>query len=272
MSNAVDGITTKYFNEVSQHKLPSLKEERELFTAYKNAHMRAELGGTAKDRSEGARDKATIGQKIACGYLRFVILQARRRTSDPQLLKDLISQGNVGLMIGVERFDLKHNVRFLTYAASWINVCMQEFLHKLGTVHVPSHTRKEMRRKRIQESAQVAAGTLKDFSFEEPNTSPIENVVIQANDDTEVSASSGECNLLDYMEQADLTRLERMIVIYSFGLRGTEMKSCDLVQLFFELDGSIFDTKQIDRVRDSSITKLRSLMAAKGLTAIRDVL
>lgn len=272
MSNPVEGITSTYFNEVSQHRLPSLKEERELFTAYKNAQTKAELGGTAKDRSEGAKEKAALGQRIACGYLRFVILQARRRTSDPQLLNDLISQGNVGLMIGVERFDLKHNVRFLTYAASWINVCMQEFLHKLGTVHVPSHTRKEMRRKRLQESAQVAAGTLKDFSFEEPNTSPIENAVIQSDDDTEASAAEEECNLLNYMEQADLNRLERVVVIYSFGLRGTEMKSVDLVQLLFELDGSIFDTKQIDKLREASIKKLRSLMAAKGLTAIRDVM
>jgi len=272
MANAVDATTTKYFNEVSQYKLPSLKEERELFTAYKIAQTKAELGGTAKDRCDGVKEKSALGQKIACGYLRFVILQARRRTSDPQLLKDLISQGNVGLMIGVERFDLSHNVRFLTYAASWINVCMQEFLHKLGTVHVPSHTRKEMRRKRVQESAQMAAGTLKDFSFEEPNTSSLENIAIPSEDDTEALAVAGECNLLDYMEQAALTRLERMVVLYSFGLRGTEMKPPDVVQLFFELDGSIFDTKQIDRMRDSSIKKLRSLMAAKGLTAIRDVL
>lgn len=272
MSNSVDAVTTKYFNEVSLHKLPSLKEERELFTAYKIAQTKAELGGTAKDRAEGVKEKNTLGQRIACGYLRFVILQARRRTSDPQLLKDLISQGNVGLMIGVDRFDLKHNVRFLTYAASWINVCMQEFLHKLGTVHVPSHTRKEMRRRRVQESAQVAAGTLKDFSFEEPSTSSIDNVVIQGDDDTEKTAAESECNLLSYMDQADLTRRERMVLVYSFGLRGAEMKNTDIAQMFFELDGSVFDTKQIDRARDAAIKKLRALMAAKGLTAIRDLL
>lgn len=264
--------TTQYFNEVSNYKLPSLKEERELFTAYKNAQTKAELGKTARERADGTQETKAIGQRIACGYLRFVILQARRRTNDPQLLKDLISQGNVGLMIGVARFDLKHNVRFLTYAASWINVCMQEFLHKLGVVHVPSHTRKEMRRRRLQESAQMAAGTLSDFSFEEPSTSDIEDAVVPATDDTESEAAAADCNLLDYMEQADLSRLERMVVVYSFGLRGTEMKSGDIVQLFFELDGSIFDTKQIDRLRDAAIKKMRSLMAAKGLAAIRDVL
>jgi hypothetical protein len=272
MSTAVDATTTKYFNEVSRHKLPSLKEERELFTAYKAAQTRSELGSTHKERVEASQEKAAIGQKIACGYLRFVILQARRKTNDPQLLKDLISQGNVGLMIGVERFDLGHKVRFLTYAASWINVCMQEYLHKLGTVHVPSHTRKEMRRRRVQNVAKETTGSVKDFTFEEPNMTPIDGVTITAEDDTETQACSRECNMFDYMEQAALSRAEKLVLAYSYGLRGVEMKSDEIAQFLYELDGSLFQPEALDEMREIAIQKVRSLMAAKGIAAIRDVL
>lgn len=271
MSDSEDSTTSIYFSEVGKHKLPSVAEERMLFTAYKQAQTQAEVGRSARDRAQGARDRVQIGQQIACGYLRFVILQARRRTNDPQLLKDLISQGNIGLMIGIQRFDLKHGVRFLTYAASWINVCMQEHLHKLGVVHVPSHTRKEMRRRRTQENAMMAQGTLSAPTMEEPNTTPIDGVSIAAEDDVEDEATARECNMFDYMEQADLSRNERLVMTYSFGLRGTEFEPVDLVQFLYELDGSLFSVEQIEGVRCRAIEKVRSLMLEKGIESLSDV-
>lgn len=271
VESASDPTAAQYFSEVGRYKLPSAKEERELFTRYKAAQTRAELGHTSSERDAGARERTKIGQEIACGYLRFVMREARRKTNDPQLLKDLISQGNIGLMVGVERFDPARNVRFLTYAANWIKVCMQEYLHKLGTVHVPSHTRKEMRRKRLQESAQITQGSLRDFTFEEPTTTPIDEVVIVAEDNTEESARADECDMFDYMEQADLNRAERLVMTYMFGLRGFEMNSEDIVQFLYELDDSLFDVYEVDALRKSAMEKLRALMAAKGIATMRDI-
>ena len=33
---------------------------------------------------------------------------------------DLIQEGNLGLYESVEKFELKHNTKFLTYATYWI--------------------------------------------------------------------------------------------------------------------------------------------------------
>lgn len=257
-----DALTSKYFNDVSRHKLPTLQEERRLFTAYKDAQTKAEIGRTTSDRTQGARDRAEIGKTIACGYLRFVILQARRKTSDPQLLKDLISQGNVGLMIGISKFDLAHGVRFLTYAASWIDVCMQEYLHKLGTVHVPSHTRKEMRKRRKN------ANDLEAQLYEEPQVTSIDNVTLIADDETDQSPV--ENNLLHYLDLADLSRVEKLVIIYTHGLRGNELSLDDLSLFLFELDGSVFNRNQLEQMKQEGLRKMRSLMAAKGIAAMRD--
>jgi len=267
-----DQTAAKYFAEVGAYKLPTPAEEREFFKAYDRARTQAEIAPTAKARAQADRERILIGQRIACGYLRFVILQASKRTRDKQLLKDLISQGNIGLMVGIEKFDLKHNVRFLTYAANWINVHMQEYFHKQNTVHVPSHTRKEMRRKR---AAQVKPGAPVEVLPEEPTLTPLSEangLSVPSDDDTERSAGKNELNVFDVMEMAALTRVERLLLTYLFGLRGAELPEEELPQLFWELDGSIFSADQIEILKRGAVAKVKSLLAAKGINALSDVL
>ncbi|MCE2964454.1 MAG: RNA polymerase factor sigma-32 [Alphaproteobacteria bacterium] len=45
-------------------------------------------------------------------------------------MSDLVQEGNLGLMLAVERFDLSREVRFSTYAAWWIKSCAQDFILK----------------------------------------------------------------------------------------------------------------------------------------------
>lgn len=267
-----DPTAAKYFAEVGAYKLPTPAEEREFFKAYDRARTQAEIAPTAKARAQAEREKVLIGQRIACGYLRFVILQASKRTRDKQLLKDLISQGNIGLMVGIEKFDLKHNVRFLTYAANWINVHMQEYFHKQNTVHVPSHTRKEMRRKRV---AQAKPGSPVEPLPEEPTLTTLSEtngLNVPADEDTELSAGRNELDVFGVMEMAALSRAERLLMTYLFGLRGAELPEEELPQFFWELDGSIFSADQIESLKREALTKVRSLLAAKGIHALSDIL
>lgn len=164
-------------------------------------------------------------------------------------------------MIGISKFDLAHGVRFLTYAASWIDVCMQEYLHKLGTVHVPSHTRKEMRKRRKD------VNDLEAQQYEEPQVTSIDNVVLVA----EESESEDVPELLEYLVLADLSRAEQLTLIYSYGLRHTELTAEALAQFFFELDGSIFTRTQVEELKIEGLRKVKSLMAAKGIEAMRDL-
>lgn len=84
------------------------------------------------------RDPEALRQLVG-SHLRLVIKIARGQSGYGLPLADLISQGNLGLMRAVEKFDLDRGVRFSTYAMWWIRAAIQEYvlqswsLVKIGT-------------------------------------------------------------------------------------------------------------------------------------------
>ena len=67
--------------------------------------------------------------RIANTHLRLVVYLARRYSSNPNELNDLIQEGNIGLIKAVERFNYRLGFRFSTYATCWIK---QEILRYLA--------------------------------------------------------------------------------------------------------------------------------------------
>ena len=67
-------------------------------------------------------------EKIIGAHLRLVakIAQGYRGYSMPML--DLISEGHIGLMKALDKFDPDHGVRFSTYAMWWIKASMKEYV------------------------------------------------------------------------------------------------------------------------------------------------
>lgn len=266
---ATDPVAAQYYAEVGKYALPTKEEERKLFAAYAEARHKKEFAPSSRDRSKGARDQAKLGRQIACGYVRFVIQQAGRKTNDPTLLKDLIGQGNIGLMVGIERFSLDFNTRFLTYAAGWIRVHMQEYLHKLGTVHVPSHTRKEMRKRT---KSGFDAPPTQTLEFEEPQTVDFDDVAVCSGEDTQADASRRESAGLHILGVESLSLPEKMVLIYAFGLRGVEMGNAQLAQMLYELGLGAHTAKSLNELRCTALEKLKDHFAAKGIKSLADVL
>ncbi len=72
--------------------------------------------------------------------LRLVIAVARKYSSGPMALIDLIQEGNIGLMKAVDRFDPDRGYRFSTYAAWWIrHAVSRAAADKSRTVRLPVH-------------------------------------------------------------------------------------------------------------------------------------
>jgi len=80
---------------------------------------------TAEEESELAhrfRDHGDLGarQKLVEANMRYVVSIARKFRRYPVDLGDLISEGSLGLVIAIERFDPEKGVRLVTYASYWI--------------------------------------------------------------------------------------------------------------------------------------------------------
>ncbi len=99
--------------------------------------------------------------QLVASNLRLVVKLAREHHRPPLLLMDLIQEGNLGLVLAVERFEPERGVRLSTYAVWWIRAYLLRFiienwrLVKLGTTDVQ---RKLFFRMREEEGRLLASG------------------------------------------------------------------------------------------------------------------
>jgi RNA polymerase sigma-32 factor len=129
--------------EVRRHPLLSPEEERTLARRFREH-------GDSKARTRLVASNLRLVVKLACEHHR-----------PPLLLMDLIQEGNLGLLLAVERFEPERGVRLCTYAAWWIRAYLLRFilenwrLVKLGTTDVQ---RKLFFRMREEEGRLLASG------------------------------------------------------------------------------------------------------------------
>lgn len=116
---------SKYYEEICRTPLITKEEEQDLFLELNDE-------GISESRKQVIRDK------IVKANLRFVFKQAKYRSkNDPDIFEELIAAGNVGLLIGLNKYSLSRNVRFLTYAGWWIDQKIYDQMSKMRIVSLP---------------------------------------------------------------------------------------------------------------------------------------
>ena len=106
----LDGADRRYLSTVMTKALLTEEEELRLARAWR-------LDGDQKAM-----------QKLVTAYLRLVVATSTRFRNYGLPMPDLIQEGNIGLMLAVNRFDPERGVRFSTYAAWWIRSSIQEYV------------------------------------------------------------------------------------------------------------------------------------------------
>jgi RNA polymerase sigma-32 factor len=110
-----------YFKKIRRFPILKAEEEQKLVARWRE-------GG-----DEGA------AHQLLTSHLRFVAKIARGYRGYGLPTSDLISEGNIGLLHAIERFDADRGVRFSTYAGWWIKAAIQAYilrswsLVKMGT-------------------------------------------------------------------------------------------------------------------------------------------
>src|SRR3954469_1359688 len=107
-------------------------------------------------RERGDRDAA---YRLVTSHLRLVAKIAMRYRGYGLPMGDIVSEGNVGLMIAVKRFDPQKGFRLATYAMWWIRATIQEYilrtwsLVKIGTSPAQKKLFFKLRRAKVEISA-----------------------------------------------------------------------------------------------------------------------
>src|SRR5271163_3802512 len=114
-----EGNLTRYLQEI--RKFPMLEPEEEYMLA-------------KRWREHEDPDAA---QRLVTSHLRLVAKIAMGYRGYGLPLSELISEGNVGMMQAVKRFDPERGFRLATYAMWWIRASMQEYiLHSWSLVKI----------------------------------------------------------------------------------------------------------------------------------------
>jgi RNA polymerase primary sigma factor len=220
-----------------------------------------------RDKNTSKEEKGKLHHELVLGNLRFVVSIAKQYQNQGLDLLDLISEGNVGLLKSVDRFDPSSGLKFISYAVWWIKQSMMASLNENSrTIRIPSNLIQETQKNKRD-----------DFSYDSPNNSVNEitytlpfciGLSREINEDgdelIDIIRDPNEQNPEDIFKSSDeikkrvsailsvLDEREKTIIEKYFGLNGIESNLDDL--------GDEFNcTKErIRQLKDKALKKLRN--------------
>lgn len=262
-----------YLKEIGTIPLLSPEEEKEL----------------AKRSKEG---DPLARQRLVEANLRLVVSIAKRYTGRGMSILDLIQEGNLGLMKGVEKFEPDKGFKLSTYATWWIRQGITRALaDQSRTIRVPVHmvesinkvTRTQRRLtlelgyepspKELAASLNMTEEKLKEILDVSKQPTSLETPVGDEEDSNlsdfvaDEKMISPEQNAANVMLQEEIDKLlenlkdrERDVLIHRFGLHGEESHTLEEV-------GQMFGVTR-ERVRQIEAKALKKISLPKYKNAL----
>jgi len=261
-----------YLREIGQVDLLTPEEEVQLAKRIKK--------GDEEAKHLMIRANLRLVVKIAQDYSRYGLP-----------LLDLISEGNIGLMKAVERFDPKKGGKLSTYGAWWIKQSIKRALaNQSKTIRLPAHLVDKIARMR-----KVQYKLLEELGRDPTNEELAEKLGVKPSmvshwktvalrptsldapigddDSAEFSEIIGderarnpydEINDRQLREEAEslldqLDHREREILKYRYGLKGAHVETLETVGKRFNIT-----RERVRQIQNSALGKLRTMMEEQG--------
>jgi RNA polymerase primary sigma factor len=230
--------------------------------------------------------------------LRLVVKIARDYEGLGLPLLDLINEGNIGLMKGVERFNPAKGAKLSTYAALWIKQAIRRALgNQSKTIRLPVHVvdkmahirvaerklREELGREATDEEVAAEMGfSLRQVKlYREAGKAPVSlDAPLGDGEDgkqvAEIVADPNAVGAYDQMvKQGDtellqevletLTERERTILTMRFGLDGDSPKTLEQVGAHYSLT-----RERIRQIQEEALVRLRTRMQNREGASVED--
>ena len=144
-----EDLVRQYLREIGRYPLLTKVEEVELAKAIEAGHHAQALLNKPMKKLPAERG-AELERRVAAGRaarrrfiesnLRLVVSMAKKYSVAGLPLLDLIQEGNLGLIRGVEKFDYRKGFKFSTYATWWIRQAITRAIaDKARTIRLPVH-------------------------------------------------------------------------------------------------------------------------------------
>ena len=231
-----DSVLTMYLKEINKIPLLSHEEETELA-------LKAQKGDV------------TAKNKIINANLRFVVNVAKKYQNHGLDLEDLISEGNIGLMTAIEKFDVSKGYHFISYAVWWIRQCiLKAVCEKSRAIRLPLNKANEL--VRIEHARKVVAGKkTEQQEYEEigrmlnMDSAHVRDMINVSQEmislDAELnSTEDGHNQLLDYQEDTNYKKPEEQAIENSLSseintvLKTLSPKEAKVIKLRYGLNGA----------------------------------
>ena len=264
-----------YLKDIDAVPLMSREEEYELAIKKKNG-------------DKLARDK------ILNANLRFVVSVAKKYQNRGLDLIDLISEGNIGLITAIEKFDPEKGYHFISYAVWWIRqTILKAIYEKSRMIRLPANKTNELiqidkvrrtMKKSISEEEELilvaqmlnmTPAHIKDMIRISRDVSSLDAVVVTAKSDSSTLADLLEDETYENPEEkvinqnmkdeiddvlATLSEKEAEVIRYRFGLNGRKAMSLKEVGEVFNLT-----KERIRQIEKKAIVRLQHPTRAKRL-------